>query len=106
MIVPHNITVGSPHTWPSVLAMLSWLVDVVNTYQIIDPMKITFPDDFNPEIRLAKAKLSTLVKLIHTEEDEERQQSVIEVFFFICHVFLSLLSFYCQRFCNLLHCLK
>ncbi|XP_042887395.1 kinetochore protein NDC80 homolog [Penaeus japonicus] len=70
-------TVSSPHTWPSVLAMLSWLVDVVNMYQIIDPMTITFPDDFDPDIRLAKTKFITLVNLLKNEGDEERLASIL-----------------------------
>lgn len=59
--------------------MLSWLVDVVNMYQIIDPMTITFPDDFDPDIRLAKTKFITLVNLLKNEGDEERLASILRV---------------------------
>nr|XP_027232048.1 kinetochore protein NDC80 homolog [Penaeus vannamei]XP_027232059.1 kinetochore protein NDC80 homolog [Penaeus vannamei] len=72
------ITVGSPHTWPSVLAMLAWLVDVVNMISCIDPMPIAFPSDFDSDINLAKTKFTVLVELANCEDDTEKIEAHLE----------------------------
>ncbi|ROT79355.1 putative kinetochore protein NDC80-like, partial [Penaeus vannamei] len=72
------ITVGSPHTWPSVLAMLAWLVDVVNMFSAIDPMPIAFPSDFDSDINLAKTKFTVLVELANCDEDTEKIEAQLE----------------------------
>lgn len=72
-------TVGSPHTWPSVLAMLAWLVDVVNMFSAIDPMPIAFPSDFDSDINLAKTKFTVLVELANCDEDTEKIEAQLEV---------------------------
>ncbi|CAL4065635.1 unnamed protein product, partial [Meganyctiphanes norvegica] len=70
------ITVGSPHTWPAVLAMLSWLVEVVNIYASVDPVSQAFPEDFEVELNNPKVKFTSMVKCFHAggEEDAIRRE--------------------------------
>lgn len=72
------ITVGSPHTWPSVLAMLAWLVDVVNTYESLDPVSIAFPVDFESSINLSKIKFSTHVNVFKCERMPAETEAYLE----------------------------
>ncbi|XP_063591643.1 kinetochore protein NDC80 homolog [Penaeus indicus] len=72
------ITVGSPHTWPSVLAMLAWLVDVVNLYSCINPMPIAFPSDFDSEINLSKTRFTVQVELASIDDDTEQVEAKLE----------------------------
>lgn len=64
------ITVGSPHTWPAVLAMLSWLVDVVNIYNSVDPVSQAFPEDFESDINQPKVKFNAMVSCVHFGDDQ------------------------------------
>ncbi|KJE89085.1 hypothetical protein CAOG_00634 [Capsaspora owczarzaki ATCC 30864] len=46
--------VGSPHTWPTLLGALSWLVELVTYSMSVDPMACLFPsvgDGFDQELR-------------------------------------------------------
>ncbi|XP_042886835.1 kinetochore protein NDC80 homolog isoform X2 [Penaeus japonicus] len=72
------ITVGSPHTWPSVLAMLAWLVDVVNMFNYINPVPIAFPNDFDSDINLAKSRFTVLVELANCDDDTEKCEAQLE----------------------------
>ncbi|KAB7496106.1 Kinetochore protein NDC80-like protein [Armadillidium nasatum] len=40
------LNVGSPHTWPSVLAMLGWLIDLINLYEPFEECELFFAKDF------------------------------------------------------------
>lgn len=72
------ITVGSPHTWPAVLAMLSWIVDVVNIYNSVEPMSQAFPDDFDVDINKEKCKFIAMVKCVQFSEDKDACNSELE----------------------------
>ncbi|XP_042875199.1 kinetochore protein NDC80 homolog [Penaeus japonicus] len=72
------ITVGSPHTWPSVLAMLAWLVDVVNLHNHINPVIIAFPSDFDSDVNLGKTKFTLFVELFNCDDDTEKFDAQLE----------------------------
>lgn len=72
-------TVGSPHTWPSVLAMLAWLVDVVNLHNHINPVIIAFPSDFDSDVNLGKTKFTLFVELFNCDDDTEKFDAQLEV---------------------------
>nr|XP_045625983.1 kinetochore protein NDC80 homolog [Procambarus clarkii] len=74
------ITVGSPHTWPSVLAMLAWLVDIVNMMDAFDPVTCAFPSDFESDINITQVKFSTCVNLSKNECDTEKIEAALEEF--------------------------
>ncbi|XP_042241458.1 kinetochore protein NDC80 homolog isoform X2 [Homarus americanus] len=74
------ITVGSPHTWPSVLAMLAWLVDVAVIYESIDPLIYAFPSDFDSDVNIPMAKFSTFAKLVKCEIHSDEAEKCFEDF--------------------------
>ncbi|KAK4315625.1 hypothetical protein Pmani_013154 [Petrolisthes manimaculis] len=67
------ITVGSPHTWPSVLAMLDWLIEVINNSNDMDVESLAFPEEFDSDMCQQRIRIETDIKLFHcdTEQDIE-----------------------------------
>lgn len=66
--------VGSPHTWPSVLAMLDWLIDVIDMWKNVDAEAIAFPEDFDSENRLHRLRFETEVKLFHCDTEQKAEE--------------------------------
>lgn len=72
------ITVGSPHTWPSVLAMLVWLVDLVTMNESLDPVACVFPNDERSEINGGMLKFWTHVNIFNCDDDPENIQACLK----------------------------
>ncbi|XP_076030088.1 kinetochore protein NDC80 homolog [Oratosquilla oratoria] len=56
------LTVGSPHTWPTFLAMLSWFIDVVSAFDSADPYSVAFPDNFEGTLNMNRVRFETYVE--------------------------------------------
>ncbi|KAL7635513.1 UNVERIFIED_CONTAM: hypothetical protein RMT77_014582 [Armadillidium vulgare] len=55
------LNVGSPYTWPSVLAMLGWLIDLINMYETFEERVWFFSKDFEEGIDCNEIKTRSLV---------------------------------------------
>ena len=71
------ISVGAPHTWASILAMLVWLVDLVELYDAVDPAALVFPpndeDDMEDKITESELIFVTMIKISKNASEEEEK---------------------------------
>ncbi|XP_064120462.1 kinetochore protein NDC80 homolog [Macrobrachium nipponense] len=65
------ISVGSRHTWPTVLAMLAWMIDIIGIYDISDPLSIAFPCDFDIESSIINKKVSKFFDIYECDDEDE-----------------------------------
>ncbi|XP_066990640.1 kinetochore protein NDC80 homolog [Macrobrachium rosenbergii] len=65
------ISVGSRHTWPTVLAMLAWMIDILSIYDITDPFSVAFPCDFDMDSSTKNKKISKLFDIYNCNDDDE-----------------------------------
>lgn len=59
--------------------MLAWLVDIVNTYDVLDPASIAFPVDFESPINMSKSRFSTIVDVARCDEMSDEAEACFEV---------------------------
>ncbi|KAL7632714.1 UNVERIFIED_CONTAM: hypothetical protein RMT77_016985 [Armadillidium vulgare] len=64
------LNVGSLHTWPSVLAMLCWLIDLINMYETVEEHEFFFSKNFEEEINCNEIKTRSLVACYHAGGDD------------------------------------
>lgn len=70
-------TVGSPHSWPSVLAMLAWLVEIVNEFLGYKAEDVVFDKDFEDDFNLEEKKFTSFVRTYKDESEENIQKELM-----------------------------
>ncbi|XP_068230074.1 kinetochore protein NDC80 homolog [Palaemon carinicauda] len=70
------ISVGSRHTWPSVLAMMAWMIDILSIYDNTDPFSAAYPTDFDLDSAIRNKRILKFFDIYSCggEEDEIMKQ--------------------------------